>query len=141
MIIHGPPLFNRTTSPVWNCSMSRTPVGERLSPAYRRPRLPTRRTRVLLALLRRAWHPMPVFRLCSWGRRGKGVIVPSVCACVHTPPQQRLPRVWYAPSTLSPALRAASASSPMPQLLPCSLCKRYATPRSRLHTEARTAEG
>jgi len=51
--------------------MSRTPVGERLSPAYRRPRLPTRRTRVLLALLGRSWHTMPVFRLCSRGRRGE----------------------------------------------------------------------
>src|SRR4029453_6910155 len=50
MVIHGPPLFNRTTSPVWNCSMGRTPVGERLSPAHSGPRLPTRRTRVLLPL-------------------------------------------------------------------------------------------
>jgi hypothetical protein len=29
----------------------------------------------------------------------------------------------------------------MPQVLPYSLCKRYATPRSRPHTEARTAQG
>src|SRR5262249_18552696 len=69
----------------------------------------------------------------------KGVITPSACACVHTPPQQRLHRVWYDPPALSHALRAASAASPMPQVLRCSLCKRYATPRSRPHTEARTA--
>src|SRR5262249_57039092 len=25
MVIHGPPLFNRTTSPVWNCAMYRSP--------------------------------------------------------------------------------------------------------------------
>src|SRR5262249_16893899 len=31
--IHGPPLFNRTASPVWNRSMRRAPAVERRSPA------------------------------------------------------------------------------------------------------------
>src|SRR5262249_33372072 len=36
----------------------------------------------------------------------KGVITPSACACIHTPPQPPLPHVWSDPPAPSPALRA-----------------------------------
>jgi len=82
--------------------MSRTPVGERLSPDYHSPRLPTRRTRVLLALLGRSWPPMPVFRLCSRGRRGERGNHPQ---CVrlrpHTSSATAATRVVGSPGPLS----------------------------------------
>jgi hypothetical protein len=82
--------------------MGRTPVGERRSPAYHRPRLPTRRTRVLLALLRRSWPTMPVFRLCSRGRRGERGDHPQ---CVrlrpHTSSATAATRVVGSPGPLS----------------------------------------
>jgi hypothetical protein len=103
--------------------MGRTPVGERRSPTHCCPRLPTQRTRVLLALLGRSWHPMPVFRLCSRGRRGERGNHPR---CVrlrpHASSATAATRVVGSPGPLSCAEGRVSHAPGSPMLPVQALC-------------------